>query len=253
MGQTVLYAWKVRLLKTRVGARWWSWLRRLEKQGLGDYWDLSAHVRAHVTGKSFADVGCMWGAHGRFAFVAEEAGATVVKGIDVFGPTEEFSEQKRERSSRVEFILGDIMDRDTLGRVGVIDVVLCAGVLYHHPSPFELLVCLRQICRETLILRTSTIPEVRGLPNVAVYWPMLPDTDRQLWNLSRAGLGPQLGISTPFEPAQGYGNWFWGLTPSCLISLLKTAGFEVQSRFTEPFVETLICKPVPRSFEYNRK
>ncbi len=69
-----------------------------------------------------------------------------------------------ERESRVEFILGDISQPSTIARVGVCDVVFCAGVLYHHPSPFDLLVALRRICGSLLILRTATIPEVRGLP-----------------------------------------------------------------------------------------
>jgi hypothetical protein len=192
----------------------------------------------------------MWGVNGAYAFVAEEAGASTVKGVDVFGPTPEFEAERARRGSAVEFILGDATHPDTLDRVGPTDVVFCAGVLYHHPSPFDLLVALRRICRETLILRTSTIPEIGGMPNAAVYWPMLSPRDRKLWDLRGLGLLNQVGISNAFQPEEGYGNWFWGLTPSCLRALLQTAGFKVEWRFNEAFVQTFICSIADQPFAH---
>jgi hypothetical protein len=59
-----------------------------------------------------------------------------------------------------------------------------------------------------------------------------------------------VGISGAFEPREGYGNWFWGLTPSCLESLLRTAGFQVEMRATEAFVQTVICSPVETAFKH---
>lgn len=190
----------------------------------------------------------MWGVNGEYTFLAEEAGATMVKGVDVFGPTPEFEEKRRERQSSIEFILGDAGHSETIARVGVMDVVFCAGVLYHHPSPFNLLTALRRMCQETLILRTSTIPEVDGLPNAAVYYPMLNAEDRKLWDLRRLGLLQQVGITDGFEPDEGYGNWFWGLTPSCLTSLLETAGFRVEYSATEAFAQTIVCSVVTPPF-----
>src|SRR4029078_9589323 len=141
------------------------------------------------------------------------------------GPTPEFDEKHRVRNSRVQFVLGDVTRRQTLDAIGRVDVVFCAGVLYHHPSPYDLLVALRQICTQTLILRTSTIPEVPGLPNAAVFFPMLHARPRRWWGLRSLGVLHQAGISNAFEAAPGYSNWFWGLTPSCLESLLQLAGF----------------------------
>jgi len=222
----------------------WRHWRAWRGEVVGGYDRLPEYIRRHAPGHSFADIGCMWGVNGEYAFLAEAAGATRVAAVDVFGPTPEFEETRRTRRSRVEFILGDITRAETLDRIGQVDVVFCAGVLYHHPSPFDLLVALRRICRETLILRTSTIPEVRGLPNAAVYFPMLDARGREMWNLKSLGLLHQAGISNEFQPAEGYGNWFWGLTPSCLESLLKTAGFRVDFRATEAFAQTCVCTAV---------
>jgi hypothetical protein len=246
----MLYRWKVRSLKVpRLNALWRRW-RAGKGEVVGNYDHLPEYIRRHAPGRSFADVGCMWGVNGEYAFIAEEAGATTVTAVDVFGPTPEFEEKHRARGSRVTFVLGDITRAETLDRVGEADVVFCAGVLYHHPSPFDLLVALRRICRETLILRTSTIPEVRGLPNVAVYFPMLDARGRDLWSLKSLGVPHQAGISNEFQPSDGYGNWFWGLTPSCLESLLKTAGFRVDFRATEAFAQTCVCAAVAPALEH---
>jgi SAM-dependent methyltransferase len=246
----MLYTWKIRWLKTPRGNWWWRYLQSRRGQRVGEYRRLPDLVRAHAAGRSFADIGCMWGVNGEYAFIAEEAGATAVTGVDVFGPTPEFDAEHARRRSAVRFVLGDATSPDTLERIGVIDVVLCAGVLYHHPSPYDLLAALRRICAKTLILRTSTIPEVDGLPNAAVYFPLLPDSGRQLWNLKSLGVKWQAGISEPFQSRDGYGNWFWGLTPSCLRSLVETAGFRVDATEPEPFAQTLVCTPVEVPFAH---
>ncbi len=251
----MLYVWKVRLLKSRRGGLLWrrlfAWRRRLGGAvDLGHYERLYEYIRNHAPGRSFVDVGCMWGVNGDHAFAAEQAGATSVKGVDVFGPTPEFEAKKRQRASAVEFILGDASHPDTIARVGEADVVFCAGVLYHHPSPFDVLTALRRMCKETLILRTWTIPEINFLPNAAVYFPGLTPKARALWDLSKAGVGRQVGISDGFEPDEGYGNWFWGMSPSCVVALLETAGFRVNYRATEPFAQTFVCSAVDVPFEH---
>jgi SAM-dependent methyltransferase len=247
----MFYTWKVRFLKTPRGNLLWRHWRARRGDAVGNYHQLPDLIRRHAGGRSFADIGCMWGVNGEYAFIAEEAGATVVKGVDVFGPTPEFEAKKKSRNSAVEFLLGDAGHPATVARVGVMDVVFCAGVLYHHPSPFDLLVALRRMCGRTLILRTSTIPEINGLPNAAIYFPMLKAGERQLWDLRSLGVGKQVGITDGFEPRQGYGNWFWGLTPSCLESMLQTAGFAVDHRATEAFAQTFVCRAVAIPFAHH--
>jgi SAM-dependent methyltransferase len=246
----MFYTWKVKLLKTKRGNLLWRYWRAWRGDSVGEYRQMPELIRKYAPGRSFADIGCMWGVNGGYSFLAEEAGAVSVKAVDVFGPTPEFEARHRACNSSVEFILGDAGHPDTIARIGIADVVFCAGVLYHHPSPFDLLVALRRLCGQTLILRTSTIPEIEGLPNAAVFFPMLGSDERQLWNLSSLGLAKQVGITGEFEPEAGYGNWFWGLTPSCLISLLKSAGFRVDLNLPEAFVQTLVCTPIDVPFHH---
>src|SRR5437879_2398461 len=125
----MLYRWKVRFLKhPRLNLLWRRWRAR---QGdiLGSYDRLPEFIRNHAPGKSFADIGCMWGVNGEYSFLAETAGATAVTAVDVFGPTPEFEEKRHARGSHVRFVLGDITRADTLDAVGQADVVFCAGVL----------------------------------------------------------------------------------------------------------------------------
>jgi hypothetical protein len=244
----MLYKLKVNFLKRRRGNLFWRYWRAYRGDDVGSYNRLPEYIRRYAPGRSFADIGCMWDVNGAYAFMAEEAGATAVKAVDVFGPTPEFEVKKHAVNSSVEFILGDATSPDTISRVGVVDVVFCAGVLYHHPSPFDLLGALRRMCGQTLILRTSAIPEIKGLPNAAVYFPMLKTEDRKVWELKSLGVGRQVGITNGFEPEEGYGNWFWGVTPSCLASLLETAGFHVEHRAPEAFAQTFICTAAAAPF-----
>ena len=246
----MLYRWKVEALKWPRINYWWRYWQGWRGRQVGHYNALPSLIARHAAGRSFADIGCMWGVNGEYAFHAEASGATEVTGVDVFGPTPEFEQRRLDTGSRVRFVLGDATDPRTIERIGKVDVVFCAGVLYHHPSPFDLLVALRQICRTTLILRTSTIPEVKDLPNAAVFFPGLGERERKLWNLSRLGLLHQAGISTPFQPHEGYGNWFWGLTPSCLRSMLEVAGFRVDEQLEEAFAQTVVATPVASAFRH---
>jgi SAM-dependent methyltransferase len=246
----MFYRWKVKMLKRPRLNFWWRYWRSWRGDPVGAYHDLPDLIRRYAPHKSFIDVGCMWEVNGRHAFLAEEAGAANVKAIDVFGPTPEYEQEHRSRRSRVEFILGDITSPATIARADAADVVLCAGVLYHHPSPFELLTALRRICRDTLILRTAAIPEIAGLQNAAVFFPLLDDRERRLWDLRSLGVSAQAAITDRFNADDGYGNWFWGLTPSCLVALVTCAGFRVEHRAMESFAQTVIAKVASMPFKH---
>lgn len=207
--------------------------------------DNATLVKKYAAGKSFADIGAMWGVNGLYAFMAEEQGATRVVAVDVYPESREFLAEKEKRRSSVQFVRGDINLLETTEKIGVCDVVLCAGVLYHTPDPVHLLTRLRAICGETLILNTASIPEIPGIRNAAVFYPFLDAKQRKIWNQR---IGSQKGITGPYEPESGYANWMWGMTPSAVESLLKCAGFEPQERYISPFRSVFVCKTIPMQF-----
>ncbi len=69
------------------------------------------------------------------------------------------------------------------------------------------------------------------------------------------GIGSQMSIAGPYEPKQGYGNWFWRMTP-CLIELmLNCAGFKIKERYLFNFRAVFVCevteiKFIPESGEW---
>jgi len=243
---TFLYTLKVRALATRTGRRAWTLWRRLTRQERRTKSAMDL-VRELVPGKSFADIGCMWNVDGAYSFAAEECGARSVIGVDVIAPTPEFERKRRERGSKIAFIQGDGVSPAVMERIGRADVVLCAGVLYHHPSPYHLLVSLRELCGETLILGSATIPESRAMRQAAVYYPQLSEKDRRVWDASRCYGGTRWAINIPYDPAVGYSNWFWGMTPSCITAMVETAGFRVDEvHALQPFARVFVCRTVAK-------
>ena len=241
-----LYTLKVRALATRTGRRaWHTWRHWTRPRHMKTAFDL---VREEVRGKSFVDIGCMWGVEGEYSFVAEQSGARSVTGVDVISPTAGFERKRHERGSNIEFIQGDGVSPEVMEKIGQADVVLCAGVLYHHPSPYHMLVSLRELCRETLILGSATIPESEALRHAAVYYPGLPENERRLWDVARSvGGGRRWAITSPYDPEAGYRNWFWGMTPSCLKAMIETSGFRVEAEHAvHPFARLFLCRAVAK-------
>lgn len=192
-------------------------------------------------GRTFLDVGCMWNAHGRYAFHALDSGATEAAGIDLMAPTPEFEAEQGRRPNRVRFIRGDLHDPHVLAQAGRAEVVFCSGVLYHSPNPLLTLERLREACLDTLILWTATIPEVPGISNGTVFFPHLPDRDRRLYS-GRWTPARMAGLDDEFRREAGYANWFWGLTRSAVVSMCRSAGFEVQASGGQPFASSVIAK-----------
>ncbi|HEU4389198.1 MAG TPA: class I SAM-dependent methyltransferase [Blastocatellia bacterium] len=242
-----LYTLKIRALTTKTGRRAWKLWGRLTRPQRHTKTVLDL-VREEVRGKSFVDIGCMWGVDGEYSFVAEQSGARSVIGVDVIAPTAAFERKRRELGSNIRFIQGDGVSPEVMEKIGQVDVVLCAGVLYHHPSPYHMLVSLRELCRETLILASATIPESGALRQAAVYYPLLPEKDRRLWDVGRSHHGgKRWAINIPYDPAVGYSNWFWGMTPSCIKAMAETAGFSVEEvHMLHPFACVFLCRAIAK-------
>jgi hypothetical protein len=200
-------------------------------------------VRRHAGGKSFADIGCMWGVDGAIAFLAEQSGASAVTGLDLMAASAAFDSEHARRASKVRFLQGDLHDAAVIEQVGKHDVVWCAGVIYHAPNPLLTLERLRSITGETLILASETIPEVPWLAQACVFLPALPDPDRRAHAAARPG-ATALGVSEPFDREQSYGAWWWGMSRSALRGMLVASGFEVLEQYGDALHATFVARPV---------
>jgi hypothetical protein len=245
---------------TRIWGEWWRNRQRLAKPH--EMATSDGHRRwiaEHAPGRSFADIGGMYQLMGDMAFLAEEAGATEVTLFDVGDPDLIaaghpewgcFDDKRTARDSKVRYVQGDLEDPVAVDRLGPHDLVYYSGVLYHTPNPFQQLVHLRQVTRELALIATITIPEVPGFEQGCVFYPYLDDRARPPFARGYPAADGLLAIGPPFDdrPMYGYGNCWWGISRSALVSMLRAARFEVVAgpwTAGRPFYTALVARPIP--------
>lgn len=209
-------------------------------------------IKRHARGRSFADIGGLFAVHGERALLAEAAGAEPVTLFDAGDVRySEFPRKSEKRGSEIRVVQGDLEDPVAIREIGEHDIVWCTGVIYHTPNPVRQLMHLREITRELLYLGTHTIPELPGVRNGCVYYPMLDEASRAAYASAHYKPDDCLAIGTPFDdrPMTGHGNFWWGLSLSALEAMLATARFEVVERWRDrehPFYADLVARPVNR-------
>ncbi len=207
-----------------------------------------AWITAATPGKSFAEVGGLWGTVHEQVSVAATAGASATTMIDIapqVGSEQDLWELFRQRLDGLGVasptcIQASIDDREAMARAGTFDVVHCSGVLYHCPEPLHTLRQLRALTGETLILGTASIPEhvenvagsVAVAPGAALLVAVLSYSQRAVlgqW-LTENGVSMAIGVNHPIESdwaADDYSAWWWFFTRDYVAALLRIAGFEV--------------------------
>ena len=151
-----------------------------------------------LKGKTVLDIGAWDGA---LSFHAERLGATVTAFDMARPPT--FDLASRVLGSRVRYVEGDITRVDPAS-LGTFDVVLCLGVIYHVPSPFEVLEKAAQMTRQCLIVETDTSRNVSTTP-IATF-VLQPEQYRR--------------------DANRYQPNFWLPNAACCEAMLRAVGFE---------------------------
>lgn len=207
-------------------------------------------IRDHAPGRSFADIGGLHRLEGDIALAAAEAGATKVTlfdgGDQLFTS---FAEKNRQRDHPVRFVQGDLEDPVAVQDIGRHDVVWCIGVIYHSPNPVRQLMHLRELTGELLYLGSHTIPEIPGVEDACVYYPGIGPESRAAYATAHEQPETLWGIGTPFDerPMLGHGNFWWGISPSALRAMLRTARFEVIEEIAtheSPFFTELVARPL---------
>jgi len=207
-----------------------------------------AWISEAAPGRTFAEVGGLWGTVNEQVSVAAGAGAAATTMIDVAprdGSAGDLWKLFRERTDALgvsppSCVQASIDDPALTERVGSFDVVHSSGVLYHCPQPLHTLMQLRAITRETLILGTATMPEtvenvagsVSVAPGAALLVPAMSHSQRAVlgqW-LTDNGASCALGVNRALDSdwaIDDYGAWWWFFTRDHVAALLRIAGFEV--------------------------
>jgi hypothetical protein len=203
------------------------------------------YIRRVVRGKSFADVGGLWGTVNEKASVAHAHGAGTLTMIDITPPEHElwrlFEERRRAlRLPDVQRISSDVLVlAETVSRPQF-DVVHCSGILYHLPDPMRFLMALRKITREYLVL-TSVVTALHiknehgelQIPRAAaLFVPALQGQERAIlksyWQRFVGGGAVGLTQETPTWQPNDVAPWRWLPTVDTLRAMCAAAGFHCQ-------------------------
>lgn len=151
-----------------------------------------------LDGKSVLDIGAWDGA---FSFECERRGAARVVASDYFvwrnGGDRGFDYAHRALRSRVEKAVVSVEDLSP-DSMGIFDLVLFLGVLYHSENPLLYLRKIRAMCRRQAIIETVVDGDDYARP-VMVFYP---------------------GALLNNDPTN-----FWGPNTACLKDMLMEVGF----------------------------
>lgn len=156
------------------------------------------HLPERLDGLSVLDVGA-W--DGFYSFECERRGAARVVASDshvwLDGHKRGFELARRELQSKVEDANIDVLDLSP-SAVGMFDVVICLGVLYHMRHPFLMIEKVASVTSSLLVLETHTDLNNLSAPAMKFY------EGRELGN----------------DPT----NW-WGPNVPAVAAMLRAAGF----------------------------
>jgi 2-polyprenyl-3-methyl-5-hydroxy-6-metoxy-1,4-benzoquinol methylase len=211
-------------------------------------------IKSNVQGKSFLDIGPVWETINEKLSVAYHAGASRVTALDLFPQDHEYwaALHVRLKNLNVEydFTSGNIIDYSGPS----FDCVYCSGVIYHCPNPILFLKKLRSLTKETLILKSTIVPDrienacgTIKLPSGGlIYIPALEKKDKKviveywkefLGNRPSGGLLDQVAFT-----ADNHWNWWWLFTPNTLQSMCVTAGFTIIEKQVGEHIQELLLK-----------
>jgi hypothetical protein len=198
-----------------------------------------------VRGKTFADIGGLWGTVNEKVSVAHARGASSLTLIDISPPESElwslFEDRRRAlRLPEVHYMSSDVLVLAESSPCPQFDVVHCSGILYHIPDPIRFLVALRRITRGYLVL-TSVVTATRveseqgalELPQAsALFIPALQKRERAILKSYWQRFVGDGAIGLTCEAAswqpRDFAPWWWLPTVEALKMMCVAAGFDCQ-------------------------
>ncbi|MGH3993874.1 MAG: hypothetical protein ACRDSN_15615, partial [Pseudonocardiaceae bacterium] len=79
------------------------------------------------------------------------------------------------------------------------------------------------------------------------FYPGLSEASRRAYGSVHGPGHDAMGVNSPFDatPGLGYANYWWGITPSALRAMVRTARFEiVEEMHPDPFTMSVLARPV---------
>ncbi len=201
------------------------------------------YIARVVKGKTFIDIGGLWGTVNEKVTVAAKAGAASVAMLDITPLDRPLWQAFRERCASMgvsgcQLFSASIDEPGLEKKIGQFDVVHCSGVLYHCPNPLYTLSQLARISREHLILTTTVIPSTisnsKGTivvpPGGMLFIPYLPSHQMEILReyFEAEGVSGVIGITE--QPStwsvEDYAPWWWLFPVLTVRQLIMVVGFD---------------------------
>ncbi len=203
-------------------------------------------IKKIVKGKTFADVGGLWGTKGEMVTQALSAGATRAAMIDKLDKSSEWWERFDKHCSdkgfqKYEKIIHDISAPKTAKKIGRFDVVHCSGVMYHLHDIIGFISNLLSISNEYLLVTSevlpSTIENSKGRihldDNGAICVPYLSKESLnvlreyfRIENRNAMGITSNAVFFNRSTLTPNFGPWWWLFTAEFMSRLVS--GFPVE-------------------------
>ena len=215
-----------------------------QKNNMTNLADLRDQFISHsIPGKTFAEVGGLWGTINEKVSVAHKYNATSLTMIDVSPEDGElwqkFDQRMRDLGiTEYRCISQDICSWELNNTIEPFDVVHCSGVLYHHANPMIMLESLYKITRCHLILTSAITQELieneQGRyqipPSSVIFVPSLNERERAILKTywQNTGVTVAYGITEKVTyNLEDFGPWWWLPTASAMRAMCEATGFKV--------------------------
>lgn len=206
-------------------------------------------IKQRAPGRSFMDVGGLWGTRNEKVSVALKAGASRATMADI-APLDHHmwsdfdAHCARMGITRYAKARLDITAPGDAEKSLQHDLVHCSGIIYHLPDPYTILANLRGLTGEWLILTSMVVPErIKNKAGTldfpadrAAFVPSLTESTRKVvaehFRAANVSIG---GITQAMEEPwlwpdgrPNFGPWWWLMSPSFLRGMIQTGGFTVE-------------------------
>jgi len=207
-------------------------------------------IKALVPGKTFIDIGGLWGTVNEKVSVALRAGAASATMADIQIQGHQLWKDAEAHCAKLgvsgyRTVTVDITEPNPETVIGIHDIVHCSGIIYHLPDPFQLLLNLKRVTGDRLILTSMVVPErVRNAagkldlgPDFAYFVPRLSPRVKAVlgahfsaYNIHIAMINAPLNepLLLPDTGKPNFGPWWWVYSPAYFKNLVETAGFSIE-------------------------
>ncbi len=202
-------------------------------------------IRQFASGKTFADVGGLWGTKGEKVTHAVKAGAAAATMVDIQKPDHHLWAKFHEHCEKLgvtdyECKTANLDDPSISQKIGEYELIHCNGIVYHCPNPIYTISQFTKICTEYLILGSAIVPDSisneKGTfilePGSAMFIPSLNQKQKEVVveHFNQAGVKAG-GLTIPLPGGRWnvreYGPWWWLFTADFLDGALEAVGFEI--------------------------